>query len=69
MTGSAPAKGLRGAAAHHRQHAIFGAGLAAGHRRVDEFEAAFGRLGVEFTRDVGRSGRARLPRSTTMLPT
>jgi hypothetical protein len=41
-------------AAHHRQRAVLGAGLAAGHRRVDAFEAAFFRRGVQLARDFGR---------------
>src|SRR5665213_2284244 len=44
------------AAAHHRQHAVFGAGLAAGHRRVDEFEAGLGGGGIEFAGDFGGGG-------------
>ena len=48
--------GVFAAAAHHGQHAVFGAGLAAGHRRIDEFEAGLGRGGVEFARDLGRGG-------------
>ena len=48
--------GVFAAAAHHRQHAVFRAGLAAGHRGIDEFEAGLGRFGVEFARDLGRRG-------------
>ena len=44
------------AAAHHREHAVLGAGLAAGDRRVDEFKAAFLCLGMKFARDLGRGG-------------
>ena len=42
------------AAAHHREHAVLGAGLAAGHRRVDEIEAAGFCLGVQLARDLRR---------------
>jgi hypothetical protein len=45
------------AAAHHRERAIFGAGLAARDRGVNEVEAAFFRLGVKFARDCSRSSR------------
>ena len=48
--------GRRVAAAHHREHAVLGAGLAAGHRRIDEIEAALLRLGVKLARDLGRGG-------------
>ena len=44
------------AAAHHGEHAILGAGLAARHRRVDEIEAAFFGFGVQLARDRGRGG-------------
>ena len=44
------------AAAHHREHAVFGAGLAAGNRGVDEIEAAPFRLGMKFARDCRRRG-------------
>ena len=49
-------RSLRLAAAHHGQHAVFGAGLAAGDRRVDEAEAL--RLGgvVQFAGDIGAGG-------------
>ena len=43
--------GVFAAAAHDRQNAVFGAGLSAGHGRVDEFEAVLGRFGVEFAGD------------------
>ena len=46
--------GVFAAAAHHRQHAVFRAGLSAGHRRIDEFEAGLGGGGVEFAGDLGR---------------
>ena len=42
------------AAAHHGEHAVLRAGFAARHRRVDEIEAAFLCLRVEFARDLGR---------------
>ncbi len=41
------------AAAHHRQHAVLGAGLSPGHRRIDEFEAGLLGGGIELARDVG----------------
>ncbi len=44
------------AAAHHREHAVLGAGLAARNRRIDEIEAALFRFGVKLARDLGRSG-------------
>ena len=44
-------------AAHHREHAVLGAGLAAGNRRIDEFEVALYCLGVQFARD-GRRRRS-----------
>ena len=47
--------GIFRAAAHHRQHAVFRAGLAAGHRRIDELESSLGRRGVELARDLGGS--------------
>ena len=50
------AVGRRIAAAHHGEHAVLGAGLAAGHRRIDEIEAALLRLGVKLARDLGRGG-------------
>jgi hypothetical protein len=41
------------AAAHHRQRAVLGAGLAAGNRRVDEAESAFFRFPRQFASDIG----------------
>ena len=51
-----PRKRLRLAAAHHREHAVLGAGLAAGDRRIDEIEAAPFGFGVQFARDLRRRG-------------
>ncbi len=48
--------GVCAAAAHHGQHAVFRASLAARHRRIDEFEPCLGGGGVEFARDLGGSG-------------
>ena len=42
------------AAAHHGEHAVLGAGLAARNRRVDEVEAALLRFGMKLARDLGR---------------
>ena len=42
--------GVLVAAAHHGEHAVLGAGLAARHRRVDEVEAALRGCRVEFAR-------------------
>ena len=47
---------LRVAAAHHCEHAVLGAGLAAGDRRVDEIEAAPFGFGVQFACDLRRRG-------------
>ena len=47
-------EGLGVAAAHHREHAVLGAGLAAGDRRIDEVEAALFRFGVQFPRNRSR---------------
>ena len=44
------------AAAHHREHAVLGAGLAARDRRVDEFKAALLCLGMKLARDLSRGG-------------
>ncbi len=44
------------AAAHDGEHAILGAGLATGDRRIDEAEAEGLGLGLKLTRDIGRSG-------------
>ncbi len=44
------------AAAHHGQHAVFCASLAAGDRCIDELKAALGRLRVELPGNLGRSG-------------
>ena len=44
------------AAAHHREHAVLGAGLAAGDRRIDEIEAALFCFGMKFARDRRRGG-------------
>ena len=44
------------AAAHHREHAVLGAGLAARHRRVDEVKAARLGFGVKLARDLRRCG-------------
>jgi hypothetical protein len=49
-------EGLRLAAAHHREHAVLGAGLAAGDRRIDEVKAVRLGLGVQFARDLRRCG-------------
>ncbi len=46
--------GVLVAAAHDSEHAVLGAGLAAGDGAVDEFEAGFLRGGVELAGDVGR---------------
>jgi hypothetical protein len=44
------------AADHDGQHAVLGAGLAAGHRRVEEGEARLARSFVQLARDLGRGG-------------
>jgi hypothetical protein len=51
-----PGIGLRCAAAHHGQHAVLGAGLAAGDRGVDEAETGSRCRRVELARDIGRGG-------------
>ena len=43
-------------AAHHGEHPVLGAGLAAGDGRIDEREAALLRLGGKLAGDLGRSG-------------
>ena len=48
--------GLGIAAAHHGEHAVLGAGLAAGDRRVDEIEAALLGFRMQLARDLGRGG-------------
>jgi hypothetical protein len=58
--------GVFAAAAHHRQHTVFRAGLSARDWRIDEFEAALGRLGVEFACDLGRGGGV-IDESSTLL--
>jgi hypothetical protein len=50
------AKGLIVAAAHYREDAVLGAGLAARHRRIDGIEAAFFGRGVKLAGNVGRGG-------------
>ncbi|SCM75489.1 hypothetical protein KL86PLE_20157 [uncultured Pleomorphomonas sp.] len=44
------------AADHDGQRAVLGAGLSAGHRRVEEIEAEGGRLFLELAGDAGRRG-------------
>ncbi len=45
------------AADHDRQLAVLGARLAAGHRRIEESDAAACRRRVDLARDLGRRGR------------
>src|SRR5262249_4171147 len=49
--------GVRIATAHDGQRAVLGAGLAAGHRRVNELETALPGGRIELARDIGRRGR------------
>jgi hypothetical protein len=55
-TGLGASKRCRVAAAHHGQHAVLRAGLAAGHRRVDELQAQRLRAGIQLARHIGRRG-------------
>src|SRR5262249_43634449 len=50
-------KWLRVTAAHHCEHAIFGAGLAARYRGVNEIETVFLRRSIKVTCDFSRGGR------------
>jgi hypothetical protein len=54
-TGRAAKRGCV-AAAHHGEHAVLGAGLAAGDRGIDKVQAQRSGLGVQLARHLGRGG-------------
>ena len=58
--------GILVAAAHHGEHAVLGAGLSPGHRRIDEFEAGLFGGRIELAGDVG-GGRGVIDKGRALL--